>query len=137
MSTLQQFLNANPVEGMTKEVVISDRFKDKDGKILKFKIRAISPSEFEEIRKRALIIKQGGKGVEFDSGQFNLSLIINCTVNPNFKHAESIQKLGCSTPEQYVNKVLLAGEVEELANQIRMFSGFDKNLDELVDEAKN
>lgn len=137
MSKLQQFLNANPVSGMTKEVVVSDRFKDEKGNILKFTIRAISPSEFEEIRKRALIVKKGGKEFEFDTGKFNMDLIVNCTVDPNFKDAESIKALGCVSPDQYVNKVLLAGEVEELANQIREFSGFDKDLDELVDEAKN
>ena len=137
MSKLQQFLNANPVSGMTKEAVVSDRFKDEEGNILKFTIRAISPSEFEEIRKKALIVKKGGKEIEFDTGKFNMDLIVNCTVDPNFKDAESIKALGCVSPDQYVNKVLLAGEVEELANQIREFSGFDKDLDELVDEAKN
>lgn len=136
MSKLQQFLNANPVAGLTTEVIISDRFKDENGNILKFKIRSISAAEFEEIRKKAMTIKNGGKDVEFDTGKFNMDLIIRCTVDPNFKDAESIQKLGCSTPENYVNMVLLAGEVEELAMQIRKFSGFDKNLDDLVEEAK-
>ena len=137
MSKLQKFLNANPVAGMTKEVVVSDRFRDEEGNLLKFTIRSISPSEFEEIRKKALSLKKGGKEIEFDTGKFNMALVINCTVDPNFKDAESIKQLGCATPEQYVNKVLLAEEVEELAQQIRAFSGFDKDLDELVKEAKN
>jgi hypothetical protein len=50
---IQQFLNANPVDNITEEVVISPRFKDEKGELLKFTIKAMMPNEFEEIRKRA------------------------------------------------------------------------------------
>ena len=39
---LQEFLNANIVEGREKEIVLNDRFKDEEGKILKFKIRSMN-----------------------------------------------------------------------------------------------
>lgn len=65
-----------------------------------------------------------------------MALAIRCTVDPNFKDAESIKSLGCQTPEQYINKVLFPGELEELVNQIRKFLGFDKDLKGLIKEAK-
>jgi len=137
MSTLQAFLNSNPVDNLTAEVVVSDRFKDSEGNLLKFKIRAMNSDEFEDCRKKAMTISGGKRrNVELNLGKLNAAIVINCTLEPNFKDAESIQKLGCTTPEQYLNKVLLPGEIVELSSQIQQLSGF-KDMDELVEEAKN
>lgn len=133
--SLQDFLNANPVDNLMDEVVVSDRFKDKEGSLLKFKIKAMSSNAFEDTRKRSM--KMGRKNrVELDLQQFNSSIIIENTLEPNFRDAASIQKLGCMTPEEYLNKVLLPGEIVELSNQIQKLSGF-RSMDELVEEAKN
>ncbi|MFK4171051.1 XkdN-like protein [Paenibacillus lautus] len=133
---LQDFLNANPVDNLTEEVAISPRFKDEKGNPLKFTIRAMSPAEFEDIRKKSTQIKKGKK-VEFDNQLFNLSIAINHTVNPDFRNAESIKKLGLATPEDYVQKVLLAGELSTLVQKINELSGFDVGMNDLVDEVKN
>lgn len=134
--SLQQFLNANPIDNLTEDVVISSRFKDAEGAILKFTIKAMTDQEFNEIRKKSTEIKKGRK-VEFDAQKFNIQSVINHTVTPDFKNAESIQQLGCRNPEEYVQKVLLAGEITSLAAKISELSGFDTELSELVEEAKN
>lgn len=134
--SLQDFLNANPVDNLTEEVIVSKRFKDKDGNLLKFKIKAMTNAEFDESRKAATTVKKGRK-VEFDAQKFNLRVVINNTVEPDFKQADSIKKLGCSTPEEYVQKVLLAGEVTTLVQKIQELSGFDVEMEDLVEEAKN
>lgn len=134
--TLQDFLNAHPVDNLTEEVVVSDRFKDADGNVLKFKIKAMTNPEFDELRKRSTEIKKNRK-VEFDVSKFNCGVVINHTIEPSFKDAESIKKLGCATPEEYLNKVLLAGEIATLAEHIQRISGFTTEMSELVDEAKN
>jgi hypothetical protein len=107
--------------------------------MLKFKIKAMTNDEFEEIRKAAASIstKKGKRSISFDTKRFNELVVINNTIDPNFKDAESIKKLGCITPEQYLNKVLLAGEIVELSQQIQTLSGFELEIDELVEEAKN
>jgi len=133
---LQEFLNAHPVDNLTEEVLISSRFKDENGNLLKFKIKAMTSAEFDEIRRASMQIRKGRK-VEFDAQKFNLKVVVNHTIVPNFKDAESIKKLGCHTPEEYVQKVLLAGEVATLAQKIQELSGFDVEMDELVEEAKN
>ncbi|HIW31939.1 MAG TPA: XkdN-like protein [Candidatus Paenibacillus intestinavium] len=134
--SLQEFLNSNPVDNLTEEVVISPRFKDKDGSLMTFTIKAMTNQEFDEIRKASTNIKKGRK-VEFDAQTFNLRTIINHTVKPDFKHAESIKALGCSTSEEYVQRVLLSGEVASLASKIQELSGFDVEMEDLVEEAKN
>lgn len=135
MSKLMDFLVNNTVENLTEEVVISDRFKV-DGEILKFKIKAVTPDEFSDLQKQCTKIGKKGK-MNFDSKMFNEQLIVNYTVEPNFKDAESIKRAGCITPEQLLNKTLLAGEVATLVEQISTLSGFDKDLEELREEAKN
>lgn len=135
MSKLTDFLLNNTVENLTEEVIVSDRFKV-DGEILKFKIKAVNPDEFSDLQKQCTKVGKKGK-VNFDSKMFNEQLIINYTVDPNFKNAEVVKKAGCMTPEQLVNKVLLAGEVATLVEEISALSGFDKDLEELREEAKN
>lgn len=139
MDTLQEFLNANPVDNLTDEVIISDRFKDKNGNIFKFKIKAMTNEDFEIARKKAmkLNLQKGKRDVSFDNRAFNESIVINNTLYPDFKNAESIKALGCMSPEQYLNKVLLSGEIAELAQQIQVLSGFEKDLSELAEEVKN
>lgn len=139
MTTLQEFLNANPVDGLTDEVVVSHRFKGPDGALLKFKIRVMADKEFEAYRKQSMSIKPGKKKgqVEMDMSRFNALIVINHTMNPNFKDAASITALGCTTPEEYLSKVLLPGEIVQLAQEIQRLSGFDRDMDELVDDAKN
>lgn len=131
MSTLQEFLNANPVDNLTSEVTVSPRFNG-----LKFKIKAMTNREFDDIRKRSMRVVKGRK-VEFDAQAFNTAVIVNHTLDPDFKDAASIQKLGCTSPEDYLNKVLLSGEIATLAAEIQKLSGFDVGMDELVEEAKN
>ena len=55
--TFQQFLNQNTVDSITKDVIVSDRFKNDNGEIFKFRIKAMTQSDFEEIKKKALFGK--------------------------------------------------------------------------------
>lgn len=130
--TLQEFLNANVVAGSEKEIILSDRFKDDEGNPLKFKIKAMSQSRFNELRTRAAKVNGG-----FDEGLFGELCIIENTVVPNFKDNASISQTGCANARQYLDKVLTAGEAQRLAREILSFSGFGKGLKELADEVKN
>ncbi len=54
----------------------------------------------------------------FDSAGFNIGLILECCVTPNFKSADFVKKAGVLTPEDAVRKVLLR-EIINLAGYIR------------------
>lgn len=135
MSKLTAFLLENSIENKTDEVIVSDRFKV-DNEILKFKVKALNSEEFSELQKQCTTIGKKGK-VTFNSKQFNEQLVINYTLEPNFKDAEFIKKSGCVSSEQLLNKVLLAGEVQTLVDSITELSGFDTDLEELRETAKN
>lgn len=136
MSKLNEILNLNIVDDIYTYVHISDRLLDDDGNPIKFKIRPILFDELNRIKKRATSFDKNG--VAFvDEAMLNLLCIADATIEPNFKDANSIEKLGLHTPEQYINKVLLAGEVDCLINQILNISGFLSNPKALVDDIKN
>lgn len=140
MSVLKDFLleNADVIDKEV-EVAISPRFKDKDGNLLKFKIKPMNGEEFGKYQKQSTTLNVMGKKKEtsFDSAKFNNLCIINHCVDPNFKEADFLKSLGVQTPEQAVSKVLLAGEIVELGNQISRISGFDVDINEEIEKAKN
>ncbi|MFJ2042247.1 XkdN-like protein [Paenibacillus taichungensis] len=134
--SLQEFLNSNPVDNLTAEVPVSKRFTDKEGNLMLFKIKPMTEREHNELSKKCTTIKSRGK-TEFDTRKFNSSMVIENTVYPDFKDAESIKAVEVSTPEQYLGKVLLSGEIAKLVEEIMKLSGFDTSMEELVEEAKN
>lgn len=136
MTALTDFLLANPVDSLTEEVVVSKRIKDAEGNLLKFKVKPMLNEEYLEYQNQCTIPKKGGK-IDFNAKKFNQLVILNHTVLPNFRDAQLIEKAGVRTPEQLLNKMLLAGEIQVLSEQIRAISGFEDSLDELVDEVKN
>lgn len=136
MTSLTEFLLANPVDTIEKEVVVSKRIVDENGQMLKFKVRPMLNEQYLEYQNQCTVPKKGGK-IDFNTKRFNQLVILNHTVEPNFRSAELIQQSGVATPEQLLNKMLLAGEIQILSEQIREVSGFADSLDELVDEVKN
>ena len=131
MSNLMQFLIDNPVDNLTDEVVVSPRLAK-----FPFKIKGMTGPEFSEYQKLSTKIGRHKK-VEFDSKIFNEMVVLNHTMEPNFRDAESIKKAGCQSPEQFLYKSLLAGEIAELSQQISSLSGFDRDMEDTVEEAKN
>lgn len=140
MSKLAAFLTENQdINERTHEVVISERFKISETEVLKFKIKPMTSDEFGKFQKASTKIIQVGRKREtsFDTGKYNLDVIKEHCLEPNFKDATFIKSLGVQTPDQAIKKVLLAGEITELANQITALSGFDVDINEEIQEAKN
>lgn len=131
MSKLLEFLVQNPVDNVTEEIIVSARLKD-----YPFQIKAMTGQDFSEYQKIATAFGKKKK-VSFDTAKFNEQVVLNHTVEPNFRDAESIKAAGCMTPEQFLYRSLLAGEISELANKISMLSGFDSDIEESIEEAKN
>lgn len=133
---LMDFLIEHTGTELTEEVAVSERFKDKNGKLLKFKIRAMSNDEFSAMQKRNTKYDKKGRP-SFDQRGAIMDVVLLCTVDPNFRSEEAVRKANVLSPEQLVNKLLLPGEVMELYRVISELSGFDKEPEELKDEVKN
>lgn len=131
MSRLSAFLHPETVQE-TKEVVISQRFKDKDEKVVPFTIKALSQAENEAISKRCQQ-KSRGKD-EIDNIEYTQRIVVAGTVEPNFADKELLAAFGPSPETPLLNPLelpgimLRAGEYARLVKEIMELSGFDEDL---------
>lgn len=134
--TLQEFLNkGKSVKSITKDIIVGDRFKDENGKDMAFTIKALTVEQMEKYRENATtFVKDKFK---FNAGKFNTSIVIECCTYPNFKDAESVKARNLNTPEEYLRDVLLPGEITALSKEIQALSGYDVDINDLIEEAKN
>lgn len=133
MNALQKFLLENPVEDVTADIVISERLKG-----FHFKIKAITSGEYNQYQSVCIENPNSSKKRKFNTKKFNELVVLNHTVEPNFKDADWLKAAECVDSSRLINKTLLAGEVTEVAQQILKLSGFDnEDLEEEVEEVKN
>lgn len=139
MSDLSVFYAQN-VSGLTEDLIVSERFKDKDGKPVPWKLRSMTEEENESIRKSATKRVQAKRGMatqETDPTEYMVKLAVASVVYPNLKDAELQKSYGVMGSENLLRKMLLAGEYAALIEKIQELNAFDKNMNELVEEAKN
>ena len=129
MNELEQFLGLPDVDTITEEVFVSERLG-------KFKVKAMSEAEYREYQNKCKSrIKKGG--MDFDTGKFNLLICAGQVISPDFKNAEFLKKAGCATATEFIQRKFKAGEIAELGNQIVKISGFETDINEDKEEAKN
>lgn len=124
---------------VTKEIIISDRFKE-DGKPVPFKIRTISQAENDALVKKAQKVDMvRGRRIQYqDDQRYTNSLIVACTVQPDFRDAELCQAYGTLDPLEVPGKMLLSGETAKLVEAIMNLNGFTiQSPEEEEEEAKN
>jgi hypothetical protein len=140
MSDLSMFYAQSAAVDLVEEVVVSERFKDKDGKPVPWKIRSMTQAESEECRKAATRYGKGKGGVrlpEVDADEYMAKLAVASVVFPNLRDAELQKSYGVLGAENLLRRMLLPGEYATLLEKVQEMNGFDKSLDDLVEEAKN
>ena len=139
MGVLEAFLHPIAVEE-TKKVEISKRFIGEDGKPVPFEIKTISQDENAQLIKRYTRRKVvNGSVVEnFNTAAYTNAVILECTVQPDFRDSRMCETYGVLDPMLVPGKMLLSGEYSALVGEIMKFNGFD--ADSLLkdeEEAKN
>lgn len=130
---LLSYLHKNPVDNAEFEVSIPGRLSK-----FKFKIKPLNQKQFYNYQRIATIKVPGkSRDVSFNNAKFNELVILNHVTYPNFKDASLLTSAGVNTPEEYLNKFFLAGELSKLSDKISEISGFDTTDEELEEEAKN
>ncbi|NBD24321.1 phage tail assembly chaperone [Paenibacillus glycinis] len=140
MSELSAFFAQNPGVDMTEAFVVSDRFKDKQGHPVPWKIRTMTEAQNEEIRRSATRLvkgKNGAKVPETNSEDYLAKLVVASVVFPDLKNAELQQSYGVIGSEQLLKTMLLSGEYATLAQKVQTVNGFDRDINELVEDVKN
>lgn len=132
MNALQQFLTKNPVYNLTEEVTLGGRLKD-----FKFKIKALTGNQYNDFQALCIENPNSPKKRRFNTKKFNELIVSNCVVEPNFKDPEWLKELGVADATSAIYKTLLAGEITDLAERALRLSGFDRDVEEEMDEVKN
>ena len=134
MSKLSAFLH-HSVTRLEKEVVISDRFRDEEGKPVPFRIRSITQEENEALSKRCRKTRRvnGQDQEHFDSAEFSRLMVVEGTLEPDFRAAELCEAYGVMDHAMVPGRMLLAGEFDALLRAISDLSGFTR----VEDEVKN
>jgi len=132
MNALQQFLAKNSVDNLTEEVTLGGRLKD-----FKFKIKALTGNQYNDFQALCIENPNSPKKRRFNIKKFNELVVANCVVEPNFKDPEWLKELGVADAASAIYKTLLAGEITDLAEKALRLSGFDRDVEEEMDEVKN
>lgn len=132
MNALQQFLTKNSVDNLTEEVTLGGRLKD-----FKFKIKALTGNQYNDFQALCIENPNSPKKRRFNIKKFNELIVANCVVEPNFKDPEWLKELGVADATSAIYKTLLAGEITDLAERALRLSGFDRDIEEEMDEVKN
>lgn len=129
MTTLEDFLNMPNVADEVEEIYVNKRLG-------KFKVKPMTIDKHKEFQDRCRG-KFNKDGVSFDQAKFNLLIIENQVIEPNFSNAEFLSKVGFTNPRDFIKAKFLPGEVLEIAQKVCQISGFETDINKDIEEAKN
>ena len=151
MSDFSIFMNGRATDE-TVDYVASKRFGtpildkkgEPTGKIepAVWKIKAIDADLDEAIRKECtkkvpVVGKRGQYTPETDTDKYIAKMCVACIVYPNLNDAELQNSYKVQGGDALLKKMLLPGEYTELRAKVMEVNGYDMNMEEMVDEAKN
>lgn len=125
-SALHAFLHPVTFQ-QEKEILLSSRFRDEDGTVHPFRIRALTQEENERAAALSthVVLKDGAAVEKLDSKEYSSRLILAATLDPNFAATELCQHYGTMDPTEVPARMLLAGEYARLSAEIMNISAFD------------
>lgn len=129
MSRLEDFLSLPNVADEVAEVYVSKRLGT-------FKVKPMTIDQHKEYQDRC----KGNftkNGMKFDNTKFNLLIVENQVIDPNFKDADFLNRANFSNPRDFIKAKLKPGEVLEIAQKICEISGFEVDPNEEIEKAKN
>jgi hypothetical protein len=148
MQNLELFFAENVELEENVQYVVSNRFKDKDGNPIPWEIRALSADENNALKKQCVVRKQvpGKRGQytnEFDNLKYISLLCVNSIVSPDLNNAKLqdswSKKVGYQIMNggDLLNVMLLSGEYDLLSQKVQEVNGYDDDINEDIEEAKN
>lgn len=144
MSNLNSFFMKNAEQPKQIEGIVSNRFKDDEGKVVPFIFKAITPEKDAELQSKAIYkkpITQGPKKgqveQDFDALKYQRLMTIESMVQPNLKDAELQNYYGVMGEVDLYNAMLLPGESIKAYELAQKANGYEHSMSDLVDEVKN
>lgn len=138
---LSAFLAQNAVKIENVKYAASPRFVE-EGKPVEWEIRCISSTEDEALRKDSTkrVSVPGKRGAYTQETDYNLylgRLAVACTVFPNLNDKEIQDSYGVMGADLLLKTMLTPGEYANYLAKVQEVCGYDKTLQDEVDEVKN
>ncbi|WP_348711967.1 phage tail assembly chaperone [Bacillus subtilis] len=138
---LSFFMPGQIIEAEEVKVPISKRFVDKEGNVVPFIFKAITTERIDELEKENTTyknVKGRGRVKDLDSQRFYARIAVETTVYPNFKAKELREAYKTGDPVEVAKRVLsVGGEYANWLNKAIEINGFDDDLEDLEEAAKN
>ncbi len=121
----------------------SPDFKGEDGKPLEWEIRALTSEEIDALRRSCTkrVPVPGKKAAflpEVDATALNLAIAVEATVCPNLKDAALQDYYQVKGADRLLNKLLYDPALrDDYLAKVLEVCGYQRDFQELVDEAKN
>ena len=140
--SLTAFFAENAATVDQVDFVVSTRFKGEDGKPIPWKIKTITGTEDEALRKScAKRVPIPGKRNQYqretDYDMYLGKLAVACTVFPNLNDKELQDSYKVMGAEALLKTMLTPGEYANYMSKVQEVCGFDTTIQDEVDEAKN
>ena len=136
MNALQQFLLDSNVKDLKKVINLGGRLADHA-----ITIRALDGDKYNTFQQLCIENPNSAKKRRFNSKKFHELVCIECLVDPNMKDAEFLQaareQKGILDSADLLYHCFLAGEIAVIAEQALKLSGFDRDVEEEMEEVKN
>ena len=96
-------------------------------------VKALTGKQVARTRERNTQSIKTKKGPvdKLDYENFNIGLIVQASVKPNWNDAKLLEKFRASSGTEVVKRLLLAGEISLLGDAVLDVSGFNIDLDDL------
>ncbi|MBD8046752.1 MULTISPECIES: hypothetical protein [Clostridium] len=137
MNNFEDFLmdSFEEAEEIEREITIGGRKR-------KMRFKPIGATVGDEIRKKCRNISfvKGQKVIDTNQDKYMARLIIETTTYPDFKNAELQKAWGVMGDEPLLEAMkskMKDGEYSEWSRVVSEVNGYDKGMQELIEEAKN
>ena len=118
------------VEELPTKVIEIKRFTELTGEKFEVTLRAINGERMSDIQKNSIDISKKGGVKDINLYSMQTQILTEGMIDPNLKDKSLLEHFGCVTPKDLIKKLFLAGEINDLANEVQELSGYDKSDDE-------
>ena len=136
MNALQQFLLNAELKNLKKVINLGGRLAGHP-----ITIKALDGDKYNSFQQICIENPNSAKKRRFNTKKFNELICVECLVDPNMKDAEFLQaareQKGIADSTQLLYSCFLAGEIATIAQEALKLAGFERDVEEEIEEVKN
>ncbi len=134
----KEFMLQNAIQIENEKYVVSERFRNDDGKPMEWELKVLTKLEEEEILKACYRTVERGNRVttEFDEILYRGKVVAGSVVSPKLNNMELQNAYGVMSGDQLLKAMLTATEYNALHVKINLMGRSKVSLDEKVEQAK-